>query len=418
MIPLIPLVIAGGGVLLAAALAAHAIQVIRLAYAKRRQRRREAQDAERAARAAAQQATQQRAAAQQAEVDQRRSRHPWHYLVLQRGRLAVEQSQTTERLRHRNADLAAAKAELAQATPDVPPARQLLKGVGLVFLVLAFSLSAAQLIPSFRILAGVPSGIDVLLGLIVAGIEVGVALLLAHFLRPEHGWHPLSAKVSAAVAMTFALVVVVAQVQWAPAHDTVPGRAQLAAAQETLAQDRQNGADSTIITADQQLIANVSNRLERVTERDQVLALMVTLGADISAWPAIDALQYLAAAIRRRRIRPRVVALGRDVAALEEEFAMAPVRRTYETQQVLEQLNINPDLVFAEHGFPASPEPPLHHAPPAPRAAPPVPPAAAPAPPAAPVPPSAPVATPIFPGDLFPPQPADAGPDRRWSDPL
>jgi hypothetical protein len=412
----------------------HAIQVSRVAHDKRQRQRQEIRDAQGAAQAAAQQAAQQRAAAQQAEVDGRRSRHPLHYLAVQRGELAVIQSRTTERLRHHNADLGAAKAELTRATPDVPPARQLLKGVGLVFLILTFGLSAAQLIPSFRTLAGVPSSVDVVLGVIVAAIEVGVALLLAHYLRPEHGWQSLGAKVSAAVALTFALVVVAAQVQWAPAHDTMPLRAQLAAAQETLTQDHQNGAGPTVIAADQQMIANLSGRKDQVTERDQVLALMVTLGADLSAWPALDALQYLLAAIRRRRLRPRVLALSRGVAALEEELTMAPVRITFETQQALERLSIDPDLVFAETGAPAGSVPPLPPVAPAPSppapapsrsagptAAGPATPSAATAEPAAPVAPAispASAASPVSVADLFPLATTDPDDDRRWVDPL
>jgi hypothetical protein len=444
MIPFVPLFIVGGTLLITVALIAHAIQLSSSARAKRRRRRQDALEAVRAAQEAARQAAQQQAVALQAETDQRRMRHPGHYLGVQRGRLAVEQGQITERLRHRNTELAALKAELAASTPDVPPARQLLKGVGLVFLVLTFALSAAQLIPSFRTLAGVPSDLDVALGLIVASIEVGVALLLAHYLRPEHGWQSLSAKISAAIALTFALVVVAAQVQWAPAHDTVPLHTELAAAHETYTQDRQNHTSPTMITADQQLIASLNDRLNRVTERDQVLALIVTLGADISAWPAIDALQYLFAAIRRRRLRPRVATLSREVGALEEEYTMVPVRLTYETQQTLERLNINPDLVFAG-GSPPPPAPAFLAAPAAPSSAPapPAPPPRTPPPPPAPAAPtpfapasaaaapghpahapevaadaSAAAPAPVTVADLFPPPPPDVIDDRRWTDPL
>ena len=72
----------------------------------------------------------------------------------------------------------------------------------------------------------------------------------------------------------------VAQLIWAPAHDVLPGRAQIAAAQEQLAEDKQSGAPPTVIATDRQQIAVLTGRLDQAQTRDQGLALMVTLGSD------------------------------------------------------------------------------------------------------------------------------------------
>jgi hypothetical protein len=161
------------------------------------------------------------------------------------------------------------------------------------------------------------------------------------------------------MALAFAIVVVMAQIEWAPAHDTVPLNGMIAQAREQLAVDRQNAAPHLAIATDQQTITNLTSQLSRATARDQGLALMVTLGADISAWPAVVGLLYMTATRRRRRLRPHIGHLEEEIATLEREHNQIPIRITYETQQVLEELGLNPDLVLADPLPPDLPPPRL-----------------------------------------------------------
>jgi hypothetical protein len=65
--------------------------------------------------------------------------------------------------------------------------------------------------------------------------------------------------------------------------------AKITQAREQLAADQQNAALHLVTVTDQQTIDSLTSQLSRVTARDQGLALMITLGSDISAWPACSA---------------------------------------------------------------------------------------------------------------------------------
>ena len=279
--------------------------------------------------------------------NQRIRDNPGHYVAVEAAGIAVEQARLQGQLAPLRADLNGREQQLAQVPSPARPSRLLLKGVCLSYLAVAFGLSASQLIPSFHALTGAPWIVDVLLGLLTAAAEIGAALLLAHHLRPEGGWSPLAAKVGAAVAVSFALLVMVAQLIWAPAHDVLPGRAQIAAAQEQLAEDKQSGAPPTVIATDRQQIAVLTGRLDQAQTRDQGLALMVTLGSDLAAWEAIGALGYLAVARRRRRLHHQVTALQGQIRTVEQAHNQVPLRVTHRVQRKLQRLGIDPALATA-----------------------------------------------------------------------
>jgi hypothetical protein len=206
------------------------------------------------------------------------------------------------------------------------------------------------------VLSALPSGLDVLLGFVVAAIEVSIAMILAHYLRPEGGWSPIGAKIAAAIAFTFAVLVIVAQLEWAPAHDTIPLRAKLADYEETLALDEQDHFPRGTITAFEQQISNYSDQLARVTERDQLLALMVTLGSDLSAWPALLALQYAVDARRRRRLHLAIVDTEQKIADREQQQLQLETESTLAVQIELERLGLPPDLIAGDRQLAERPE--------------------------------------------------------------
>ena len=285
-----------------------------------------------------------------------------------------------------------------------------------MLLAVLFALSVSQLVPSFHVLADPqaagPTPLDWILGLLVAALEICVACAVAHALRPKRGWQPFAPKAYAALALLLAGVVIYGQLQWAPLHDTIPLRSQLATAQEMLVLDQQDNKPQIVLTADQQQILEIQGRLPKVTTRDQVMAFAVTLGSDLAAIPALGAVVYIGAAHRRRRLRRRVAAVKSEIGALEQQIVEIPVQITYETQETLERLGVNPDYAFAPAVVPA----------PAPLALPAAPAPAAPAPARVPAPADDAdrEGTTLTPDELFPPgpaEPADAD-DQRWTDPL
>jgi hypothetical protein len=400
----LPIIIVAGILLLGTAAGVHATQVAREKLARRRQRAADARAGERAEREAA-----------VAAEDLRRSRNPQHYLSVQRGLISMLLAPLQVRLRQRRAALDQLQTELEDATPRGSRRWQLLAGAFLLLLVVLFALSISQLVPSFHVLADPqaagPTVLDWVLGVLVATLEICVAFALAYALRPKKGWRPFAPKAYAALALLLAGMLIYGQLEWAPLHDTIPLRSQLAAAQETLVLDQQDNKPQIDLTADQQQISQIQARLPQVTARDQVMALAVTLGSDLAAFPALGAVVYIGLARRRRRLRHRVATVKAEVGELERQIVEIPERITFETQQTLERLGINPDYVLAPAAAP-SPTP-------APLALPPAP--ARPDPrPADQTPPGE---GPLTPDDLFPPgppepEPTAAGDDRRWTDPL
>jgi hypothetical protein len=397
------IIIVAGTLLLGTAAGVHATQVAREKLAQRRQRAADARAAERARREAA-----------AAEEDLRRSRNPQHYISVQRGLISRLLAPLQVRLRQRRAELEQLQAELADAAPR-SSRRRLLAGAFLMLLVVLFALSISQLVPSFHVLADPqaagPTVLDWVLGVLVATLEICVAFALAYALRPKKGWRLFAPKAYAALALLLAGMLIYGQLEWAPLHDTIPLRSQLAAAQEALVLDQQDNKPQIDLTADQQQISQIQARLPEVTARDQVMALAVTLGSDLAAFPGLGAVIYVGLARRRRRLRRRVATMKAEVGELEGQIVEIQARITLETQQTLERLGINPDYVLAPAAAPASAPAPL-----------PLPPAPA-QPDAQPADQAQPGEGPLTPEDLFPPgppepEPAAAGDDRRWTDPL
>ena len=124
-------------------------------------------------------------------------------------------------------------------------------------------------------------------------------------MRPKKGWKPFAPKAYAALALLLAGVLIYGQLEWAPLHDTVPLRSQLAAAQEMLVLDQQDNKPQINLTADQQQISQIQARLPEVTARDQVMAFAVTLGSGPGRLPRAG----------RRRLPRRWLAVGAGCAA-------------------------------------------------------------------------------------------------------
>ena len=53
------------------------------------------------------------------------------------------------------------------------------------------------------------------------------------------------------------------------------------------------------------------------------------------------------------RLRRRVAAVKSEIGALEQQIVEIPVQITYETQETLERLGVNPDYAFAPAAVPA-----------------------------------------------------------------
>jgi hypothetical protein len=424
-------IVIAGGLLLGAATAVHGTQVARARLARRRQQAAAGRAAERAAAAAAAENERAKREAEAAATDMRRTRNPQYYISVQRARIERLLAPIRERLRQRGAERDRLKAEFAAATPAAPALKRALTAAAPLLLAVLWVLSISQLAPSFHVLADPqaagPTLLDWVLAALMATAEICIAFMVANVLRPERGWQELAPKLAVVPVLLLAGLLIYGQYEWAPLHDTVPLRQQLAQAQEQLVLDRESGKPPIDVTADQQAISQVQGRLPEVTTRDQVLAVAVTLGADVTAIPALIAIGYLGAALRRRRIRGRLAEIQSEVGSLEQQSIDIPAQITFETEAELERLGINPELVFARAAEPALALAAAPAALPAPSAPPPPAPSPPPPPPAPSAPPSAAPPEPgrptLTPDDLFPPgpagQPEPAGDDdRRWTDPL
>jgi hypothetical protein len=393
----LPIIIVAGILLLGGAAGAHAAQVARDKLTQRRQRATDAREAEQARREAA-----------IAEEELRRTRLPGHYISVQRSLISTLLVPLRERRRQRDAELDQLQAELADAAPDDSPRWRLLSGAFLVLVVVLFALSISQLVPSFHMLADPrssgPTVLDWVLGVLVATVEICVAFALAYALRPKQGWKPFAPKAYAALALLLGGMLIYGQLEWAPLHDTIPLRSELAAARETLVLDRDAHKPQIDLTADQQQISQIRARLPEVTARDQVMALAVTLGSDLAAFAALGAVIDIGSSRRRRQLRRRIKAVNADLGYLDQQIVEIPARITYETQQTLERLGINPDYVLAAPAAPPVRTPPALPPAPAPER----------------------LGEALTPDDLFPPgvpvppgpPPDETGDDRRWTDPL
>ena len=415
------LIILAASVLLGGAAAVHGTQVTRAKLARHRQQAADAEATQRAAQESEAAAARARQEAEAAAVDMRRTRNPQYYISVQRARIERLLSPIRELRRQRTDELGQLEVGLREATPPVSRLHQMLTMAAPVMLVVLFLISISQLGPSFQVLtdpqAPGPVPLDWVYAVLLAALEICVAFMVAHFIKPERGWKEFGPKLAVIPVLLLAGLLVYGQYTWAPLHDVVPAKEQLAQAQEQLVLDQQAGKPQIDITADQQAIDEIQGRLPEVTARDQILAVAVTLGADVAAIPALSALGYLAAACRRRRLRGQITKTRSEVGTLDQQSIDIPVQITLETQAELERLGINPELVFAVGGAPAALAP---TSPPPPALAPAVPPAlrtAAPAPD-----PQPPAPRTLTPDDLFPPAPAPppvpADDNRRWTDPL
>ncbi len=403
------LIVVAGGLLLSAVAAVHGTQVAGARRARQRQQAGADQAAERAAATAAAESERAKQEAEAAATDLRRTRNPQHYISVQRARIERLLAPIRERLRQRGDERDRLEADLAAATPAAPPLKRALTATAPVLLAVLWVLSVSQLAPSFHVLADPqaagPTLLDWVLAMLMATVETCIAFMVANVLRPERGWQEFAPKLAVVPVLLLAGLLIYGQYEWAPLHDTVPLHQQLAQAQEQLVLDQQSGQPPIDITADQQAISEVQGRLPEVTTRDQVLAVAVTLGADVAAVPALIAVGYLGAARRRRLIRGRLSEIRSEMASLEQQRTDIPAQITFETEAELERLGINPELALAAAGEPALARP-----------------AAPPALPAPGAPPEAGRPT-LTPDDLFPPGPPvqpepAADDDRRWTDPL
>jgi len=419
------LIILAASVLLGGAAAVHGTQVTRAKLARHRHRhRQQAADAEATQRAAQESeaaAARARQAAEAAAVDMRRTRNPQYYISVQRARIERLLAPIRELRRQRTYELGQLEVGRGAATPPVSRLHQMLTMAAPVMLVVLFLISISQLGPSFQVLTNPqvpgPVPLDWVYAVLLAALEICVAFMVAHFIKPERGWKEFGPKLAVIPVLLLAGLLVYGQYTWAPLHDVVPAKEQLAQAQEQLVLDQQAGKPQIDITADQQAIDEIQGRLPEVTARDQILAVAVTLGADVAAIPALSALGYLAAACRRRRLRGQIAKTRSEVGALDQQIIDIPVQITLETQAELERLGINPELVFAVGGAPAALTPASPPPPALAPAAPPAPRTAAPAPD-----PRSPAPRTLTPDDLFPPAPVPppvpSDDNRRWTDPL
>jgi hypothetical protein len=188
-------------------------------------------------------------------------------------------------------------------------------------------------VPSFMTLGTGVAIVDVLLAVGLVAVEVFVALLLAEKLRPASGFASLGAKLNLGFAGVFALLVMAMQFAWAPAHDTVPLREQITAASLQAEADGTSGADPLLLKTDAQKIADDSSRLKQVTNRDQGLALVVTLGADVAAYPALLGLGHLRTARRRRQVDADIAVAEAAVEGLEARINEESAAATLALQQ-------------------------------------------------------------------------------------
>ena len=428
-------IILAASVLLGGAVAFHGAQLTRDKLADHRRQAAEADATARATRELEAAAARARQEAETAAVDMRRTRNPQHYISVQKARIEHGLGAIRELRRQRGKEVGQLAADVEAATPAVSRLHQMLTMAAPVMLVVLALISVSQLGPSFQVLTAGPVTLDWVYALLLAALEVCVAFLVAHYIKPERGWKDLGPKLALVPVLLLAGLLIYGQLTWAPLHDTVPLKNQLAQAQEQLVLDKQAGRPAIDITADNEAITEIQGRLPQVTVRDQVLAVAVTLGADVAAIPALSAMGYLAAAGRRRRLRGQIARVRSQIDALDQQSVAIPLQITLETQTELERLGINPELVYAVNPAPAAlARPAVPRALPTPPPAP-APPPASPAPTGHPVPPMGdttprpPAPRTVTPDDLFPPgpatapAPAPAAPDpaddaRRWTDPL
>lgn len=345
------------GLALGGALGAHNLQLHRVSAAAASERlaeeraRTEAIAAEeaKAARVAKEADAKAKAEAQRLEEAAKRGRYtqfPERLILLRKTALA-------QRLVGPRADLARQTAQLQDqqerrtaAAPTASLVSQIVSAASIGLLVALAGMSLSQLIPSFRVLGTGLAVVDVLLAVGLVAVEVFVALLLAEKLRPAGGFGSLGAKLNVAFAAVFALVVMGMQYTWAPAHDTIPLRAQIAQAEEQLTVDMSSRGDPILITTDEQAVKSLQSQLDQVTSRDQGLAIVVTLGADVSAYPALLGVGYLRSRRRRRLLDGETATTTGAIAALDRQINEMTAAATLELQAELDQLGIDPALAL------------------------------------------------------------------------
>jgi hypothetical protein len=336
--------------------------------------------------AAARRAAADEAVADRAAADARHRAHPEWLVTLQSTLLRTRIHPLEQRQGQLTAERDEIKAALDAAPPGPSLVRKLLGYAALLLLPLLFLLSVYQLVPSFYTLSG--SGPLALFGgVLVAAIEIGIAFALARVLyqpdkdeaaagagagagagadpdtlagrRPDGsladrflamadsgpGW--AKAVLAAAMTLTAAGLLVWGQYTWAPAHDVIPLQGKLTVAEQTYAQDQQNGVQQTLLTSDRLVIDSVSTKLAEVRGRDQALALLVPLAEDAVALPALGVLGFAAQDLRRLRRRRRLAGLSRRIGALDIEIEQARDAITLELQRMLEGLGIDPAIATA-----------------------------------------------------------------------
>jgi hypothetical protein len=404
-----------------------------------------------AARAADASASSAADAAEQAAATARHRAHPDWLVTVQSTLLGARIHPLEQRRGQLVTERDGIKAAL-DAQPAGPAlVRKLLGYAALVLLPLLFLLSVYQLVPSFQTLSG-SAPLAFAGGLLVAAIEVGMAFALARILyhgheaaaEPGDATAPSDAPLAdrlltladsapawsrsslvGAVTLVAAGLLVWGQYSWAPAHDVIPLQSTLSIARETYAQDLQDSKQASLLTSDQQQVDMVSTRLTEVRERDEALALLVPLGEDAAALPALGALGFAAEDLRRQRRRHRLTGLNRQIGALDGQITQAKDDITLALQQLFLDLDIDPARA-TQSSPPSIAGGPVRALPPAAATAPPspAPPVPAPSPGPAPATPPA-TGAPVMIEDLFPdpagPAPgpeAEADNDRRWSDPL
>jgi hypothetical protein len=393
---------------LGGAVGAHGLQVHRAAVAVENQRQaaQRARNAELAAEAAAAEREARRAAedaaAEKASVEEQ-ARHnryrafPNRLITLRRTALTKQLAAANARLTRLRTELETLRTRRADLEPTSSAVTRVVHVAAIGLLLALAVLSLSQLVPSFMTLGtGIPL-VDVLLAIGLAAVEVFVALLLADKLRPSGGFATLGAKLNLACAVVFALLVMAMQFAWAPAHDTVPLRKQIAAANEQVQVDRTSGADPLLLETDKQTAAGAASKLKQVTERDQGLALVVTLGADVAAYPALLGLGHLRTARRRSKTDADIATAESAVESLEARVNEESAAATLALQTELDDYGIDPLLAVQAAPAPAA------HAPRAEQAAVPV--------DVVDLTKEETVPT----DDLFP---VGARDDRRWTDPL
>jgi hypothetical protein len=343
--------------------------------------------------------------AARAEADARHRAHPDWLVTLQATLLRVRIHPLEQRRGQLMTERDAVKAA-ADAQPAGPSlVRKLLGYASLLLLPLLFLLSVYQLVPSFYTLSG-NAPLSLFGGLLVAAIEVGVALALARVLYRGRGnqapddevsggqivarspdWagqpgrraagslaerllamtdsQPGWSKIVLTGAMTLAVagVLVWGQYNWAPAHDLINLEGQLTVATDRYAQDQANGAPQSLLASDQQDIDTISTRLAAVRSRDEMLALVVPLGEDAVALPGLGALGFAAKDLRRLGRRRRMASLNRRIGALGMQIEQTRDAITLDLQRMLAGLGVDPALaVTPPQALPVPPATPAGRA--------------------------------------------------------